>query len=118
MANGIVDHARARTTLRVLGLALLLVGVAGAVAGAVLFARGALADDIDAMGQNALVGVLLFGGGGFLAVLGVGALSAGFRAEPGYVAGGPLPVSGDTDVETEGWGSGGTAGPGRLNGPS
>ena len=95
MANpGPVDQATARTTLRVLGALLLLLGAAGIVGGAVLFARGFLADDLGDVGRNAVVGVVVFGGGGLLAGLGIAALGAGFRgSRRGYVAVRPLIIT-------------------------
>lgn len=102
---GLTDRTAVRTILRVLGALLLLAGGAGVIAGAVLFARGFLADDMDSMGRNALIGVLVFGGGGFLAVVGIGALSAGLLGEQSrYVATEALPAGTDaaavlTDTE-------------------
>ncbi|SFC60939.1 hypothetical protein SAMN04487968_108184 [Nocardioides terrae] len=87
MANvGLPAPARGRTTLRVVGVVLLLLGAAAVVAGAVLFGKGALSDDMDAMGRFALIGVLLFGGGGVLAIAGLGMVSAGFHSTA-YVPG-------------------------------
>jgi hypothetical protein len=95
--HGLTDRSTVRTTLRVIGAFLFLVGVAGVVAGAVVFARGFLADDLDSMGRDALVGVIVFGVSGVVAVAGVSALSAGFlRDQTRYVATETLPVAGDS----------------------
>lgn len=78
---GLIDPLGAhpgRLTLRVTGALLFLTGMAAIVVGAIVFARAFLADTIDAMGHDGLVGVLVFGGGGILAVLGAALLSAGF----------------------------------------
>jgi hypothetical protein len=98
MANpGSTDRSTVRTTLRVVGVLLLVVGAAGVIVGAVLFARGLLADDMDSMGRYALIGVAVVGGGGLLAVLGIGALSAGFLGgRTRYVATEALPVVDDS----------------------
>jgi hypothetical protein len=72
-------------TLRVLGGVLLLLGIATAVVGAIVFMRGFMADDFDTMGRLALVGVLVFGCGGIVTGLGVSALGAGFAARARYV---------------------------------
>lgn len=88
------DRATARTTLRVLGALLLVLGAAGIVVGAVLFGRGFLADDLNDVGRDAVVGVLVFGGGGLLAGLGIAVLGAGFRgSRRRYVAVRPLIIT-------------------------
>lgn len=88
---GLVGRDGARSTLRAIGAVLLLLGVAGVVAGAAFFAKGALSDDMEAMGRFALVGIALFGGGGLLAVTGLGLLNAGLRGTR-YVSAETLPV--------------------------
>jgi hypothetical protein len=102
MANPRFTHRFTfRNHLRPLGAFLFVVGVAGLVAGAVVFARGSLADDLHSMGRSALIGVLVFGVSGVVTVAGVSALSAGFlrartlRASRRYVATEPLPVGPD-----------------------
>jgi hypothetical protein len=83
---GLPAPTRRRAALRIGGVLLLLLGAAGVVAGAVLFGKGALSDDMETMGRLALIGVLLFGCGGVLAVAGVGMVGAGFRSTT-YVRG-------------------------------
>jgi hypothetical protein len=88
---GPTASTRSRVMLRLLGLGLVLLGATGIVAGAVLFGKGALSDDMAGMGRLALIGIGLFGGGGLLAVGGLAALSAGFRGTR-YVRAETLPV--------------------------
>jgi hypothetical protein len=84
MAN-VVKRKLSVRTLRLLGCLLLLLGVATAAAGAIVFMRGFMADDFDTMGRLALVGVLVFGCGGIVTGLGVSALGAGFAGRSRYV---------------------------------
>lgn len=99
---GHTDQSKVRNTLRLVGAFLFLLGVAGIVVGAVIFARGFLADDLDSMGRSALVGVGVFGVGGVLAVAGVSTLSAGFtRAQSQYVATEMLPMLGDSTMSLD-----------------
>lgn len=90
-APGLRDQAGTRTTLRVVGGVLLLVGVVLAIWGITGFVR-----DFDSM-DGGPGPVLLAGAGGFLAVIGLGMLSAGtLGAQARYAAGETMPVVKDS----------------------
>ena len=101
-APGLRNQAGARTSFRVIGLVLLVVGVGAAGYGFISFAGGIFAADTtldpalpgaSGMGRS----FLLFAGGGFVTVLGFWFFSAGFMgAAARYGAGGSMPVVKDS----------------------
>jgi hypothetical protein len=87
MANsGSTDRTSVRKGLCALGVLLMLAGAGAVVAGAVVFARGSLADDMGELARSVLSGILLFGGGGLIAMAGMSAWHDGFRSRRRYVA--------------------------------
>lgn len=93
---GFADQDRKRTTLRVIGFALVAAGLAVAVKGGYEFMQDAASEVIDD-GRSGFSSILLLGGGGFLVVFGLAALGAGYLgATTRYGAGETMPVMKDS----------------------
>ncbi|MDH2414544.1 hypothetical protein [Nocardioides sp. CER19] len=73
------ERTPVRKGLCVLGVLLMLSGAAAMVGGAFVFTRGSLADDMASLARSVLAGILLFAGGGLIAMSGMSAWNDGFR---------------------------------------